>query len=323
MNYKQVIKIKEPLSEIGLGCWAFSGKGFWDNCDDQESIRIIHAAIDSGINFFDTAPIYGMGHSEEIVGKAIAMGKRNQVFLASKCGLVWNESGKARKLLSKESILKEIDDSLQRLQTDYLDLYQLHWPDHSTPLEETIEAIEVVKKAGKIRYFGLTNYSVNEAEKIASMTEISSMQGLYNVLEQNPDSYHGGRLEYKTREEILPFCAAGGLAFFPYSPLMQGALAGVFKKTGNFSSTDVRSNNPKINGEGFIEYYEKVNKIKVFGHEIGRPINEIAINWLRQQQGVTSIIGSIQHTSELTQNLKALSWKLTDDDIEVLEKIVE
>jgi aryl-alcohol dehydrogenase-like predicted oxidoreductase len=320
MIYKQVKMINESISVMGIGCWNFGGD--WDTSDDTNSISIVHAAIDSGINLFDVAPVYGWNHAERILGKALKR-KRENVLIASKCGLVWNEKHETRNDLSKSNLLKEIDESLQRLQTDYIDIYQLHWPDHGTSIEETVEALDIIKKAGKIRYIGLSNYSQAEVEIFMSMIDIHEQQGLYNMLERNTDTYHNIELEYKTEEEMLPTVRKYGQAFLPYSPLFQGLLAGKFSKEKNFSNKDIRNQNPKLLGETFLEYYKCYEKLDEFAKEMGKPINELALNWLRQIPEVTSIIGGASSIAQLEKNLHALTWEISDDEMKHINEIIE
>jgi len=319
MIYKKVKMIQESISAIGIGCWNFGGD--WDNTDDNKSISIVHTAIDKGVNLFDVAPVYGWNHAERVLGRAL-VGKRDKVLIASKCGLIWNEKRETRNDLSKTSILKEIDESLQRLQTDYIDIYQLHWPDHNTPIEETVEALREIKKAGKIRYIGLSNYAKSDVETFMSMIEINAQQALYNMLERNTDSYHNIDLEYKTEEELLPIVKKYGQAFLPYSPLFQGLLAGKFTKDKKFSEADIRNANPKFSDGAFEEYFKCYEKLNEFAKEIGRPINEIAINWLRQKPEVTSIIGGASSISQLDKNVKALEWDISDDEMAHIEEII-
>ena len=306
MVYKKVEKIAEEISAIGIGCWNMGGD--WDSSEENTSIRIIHAAIDLGINFFDVAPVYGWGVSETILGKALKEGgRRDKVLIASKGGLLWNEKHQTRNNLSKDSLLKEIDDTLTRLQTDHVDIYQMHWPDPNVPLEETAEALNIMKKAGKIRYVGLSNFC---------------QQGLYNMLERNPGSYHGISLEYRTEKEVFPNVKKYGQAFLPYSPLFQGLLAGRFLDGLTISARDIRNENPKLTGEAFKVYQDGARKLKVFADEIGRPMNEMALNWLRQKEEVTSIIGGASSMEQLEKNLRCTEWDLTTEELGEIEKIL-
>ena len=321
MIYKKAKMIDEKISAIGVGCWNFGGD--WDGYNESNSISLVHSAIDKGVNFFDVAPVYGFGTSEEILGKALKHGKREKVLVASKCGLTWNSNHETSNNLTKENILKEIDESLIRLQTDYIDIYQLHWPDHNTPIEETVSALEEIKKAGKIRYIGLTNFSKKDIEKFMSMIEINSQQSLYNMFERNTNSYHNIPLEYKTEQEILPLVKEYGQAFFPYSPLFQGLLVGRFLEKGNFSEKDIRTANPKLNGEALKTYQLGVVELNEFAKKIGKPLNEIVINWLRQKEEITSIISGASSMLQLEKNIHSTTWDLVEDELKEIEKIIK
>lgn len=321
MIYKKVKMIEEEISAIGIGCWNFGGD--WDGYNESDSINLVHAAIDSGINLFDVAPVYGYGNSEKILGKSLKHGKREKVLVASKCGLTWNSKHETSNNLTRKNILREIDESLIRLQTDYIDIYQLHWPDHNTPIEETVSALEEIKRAGKIRYIGLTNFSKKDIEKFMSMIEINSQQSLYNMFERNTDSYHNIPLEYKTEDEILPLVKEYGQAFFPYSPLFQGLLVGRFLEKGKFSEKDIRTANPKLSGEAFQTYQSGVVDLNEFAKDLAKPLNEIVINWLRQKEEITSIISGVSSIAQLEKNIHSTRWNLREDELKEINKIIE
>lgn len=322
MVYKKVKRIAEEISAIGIGCWNMGGD--WDSSEENTSIRMIHAAIDQGINFFDVAPVYGWGVSETILGKALKEdGLRNKVLIASKGGLLWNEKHQTQNNLSRDSLLKEIDDTLARLQTDHVDIYQMHWPDPNEPLEETAEALNIMKKAGKIRYVGLSNFSQADVEQMMEYISVDCQQGLYNMLERNPGSYHGIPLEYRTEKEVFPNVRKYGQAFLPYSPLFQGLLAGRFLDGLTISERDIRNENPKLTGEAFKVYQDGARKLKAYADEIGRPMNEMTLNWLRQKEEITSIIGGASSVEQLEKNLRCISWDLTGEELEAIGKILE
>lgn len=322
MLYKKVDKIKEEISVIGLGCWNFGGD--WDNMDDEKAIEIVNHAIENGVNLFDVAPVYGWGHSEEVLGRALKeSGKRDKVLIASKGGLLWDENRKTSNNLSKDSLLKEIDQSLERLQTDYIDIYQLHWPDPNTKLEETAEALKIMLEAGKIRYVGLSNFSQKDVEEMMKFVDVHCQQGLFNMFERNTDTYHGIPLEYKTEDEVLPFVKKHGQAFLPYSPLFQGLLSGKFSKRNNFSEKDIRNENPKFNEENVTLYLDAADKLKVISEKYNKPMSEIAFNWLRQIREVTSIIGGVSSIDQLNRNLKSLEWEIDSEMMKEIDKIIE
>ena len=321
MRTKRVPLIDDELSAIGFGCWALGGSDIWNKTDDRESVETVHRAISLGINFFDVAPVYGFGHAEEILAKAVA-GQRDRVLIASKCGLVWDDRQRITNNLTAENIFQEIDQSLRRLDTDYIDLYQAHWPDPNTPIEETMDALERVKTSGKIRYIGVSNFSLELLSRAMELTTVVSHQGLYNLLEHNPTSYHNIPLEYRTRAEILPFCQKHGLAFLPYSPLFQGLLTGTFTEAGNFDENDVRASNPKLVGQPYQTHFEIVQQLAGFAREIGRPLSQLAMNWLINQESVTSIIAGAQNVRQLEENVASLSWELTADMVTRISEIL-
>ncbi len=319
MIYKKVKMIEEEISAIGIGCWGFGGD--WDTSEEEKSIRIIHEAIDLGINFFDVAPVYGWGVSETILGKALQGGKRDKVLIASKAGLTWEKKYETQNNLSKANLFREIDDSLRRLQTDHIDIYQMHWPDPNTPLEETAEALSELKKAGKIRYVGLSNFNQKDVEKMMEMIEVNCQQSLYNMLERNPKSYHSIPLDYRTESEVLPTVRKYGQAFLPYSPMFQGLLAGKFLNGQLFSEHDIRRANPKLAGPEAEIYMNAARKVKAFAEEIGHPMNEVSLNWLRQKEEVTSIIGGASSTEQLEKNVRCLNWELDEEMLARLNEI--
>ena len=320
MIYKKVARIEEQISAIGIGCWNMGGD--WDSSEEKTSIDIIHAAIDMGINFFDVAPVYGWGVSETILGKALKGGLRDKVLIASKGGLLWDDAHQTTNNLSKKSLLQEIDDSLRRLQTDHVDIYQLHWPDPSVPLEETAEALTIMKDAGKIRYVGLSNFNQKDVETMMGYISVDCQQGLYNMLERNPQSYHGIPLDYKTEAEVFPNVKKYGQAYLPYSPLLQGLLAGKFLNGIDFSARDIRNANPKFSGELFEVYRAGALKIKEFADSIGRPMNEVSLNWLRQKEEITSIIGGASSVAQLEKNIRCTTWDLTEEELKQLDVIL-
>ena len=321
MKYKQFQTLgNEKLSSIGLGCWAFGGT--WNNTEDKASISTIETAVENGINFFDVAPIYGKGHSELILGKAVKKYERNSLFIATKCGLVWDKDGNVTKDLTRDSIYRELEATLKRLETDYIDLYQIHWPFDNMPLREAMETLTELKEKKLIRYIGLSNFSREQTEKCLEMAEISSYQGLYNMLERNSEIYHHKNLEYKTEKEILPVCSENNMMFLPYSPLMQGLLTGTFKKENNFDNNDDRYNNPKLNGEKFIKYYNITEELKEISFKLEKPLSQIALNWLVNKKEMGPVICGAQKPEHILENISSLDWDLTQENEEEIESVI-
>lgn len=321
MIYKQFKALNnEKLSSVGFGCWAIGGT--WNNTEDQKSIETIKKAVELGINFFDVAPIYGMGHSEKILGEALKDYDRSSLFIATKCGLIWDENKVVTKSISRESLYKELNASLERLQTSYIDLYQIHWPFEGMELEEGMATLMEMKEKGLVRYIGLSNFSLKDTKKCMELAEISTLQGLYNMLEPNSEIYHHKQLEYRTVNELLPLCKEEGMAFLPYSPLMQGLLTGEFKLENNFDSSDDRSKNPKLNGERFLNYFNCVEELKEIAREIGKPLSQVAINWLIAQKEVGPVICGAQTPQQIEENVRSTTWELEKNTIKKIEMVL-
>lgn len=313
--------IDEELSALGLGCWGLSGGGYWNGSSDKNSLATIDTAIELGVNFFDVAPVYGFGHAETLLGKGIE-GRRDKCFIATKCGLIWDDNKQISNCLAAGSIEEEIEQSLRRLNTDYIDLYQLHWPDPKTELEETMAALVKLKEKGKIRHIGLTNFSLSDLKLANSMTAIASYQGLYNLLEHNPDAYHDIPLEYRSRDQILPCVVQNNMMFLPYSPLMQGVLTDEFS-IDDIQDTDVRNANPKLNDEQFVVYNDIRTKLLEYASDIGRPLSQLEINWLTAQEGIGPVISGGFMPEHIIMNAKAMRWSLNDQQIIEIEGILE
>jgi aryl-alcohol dehydrogenase-like predicted oxidoreductase len=210
------------VSLIGYGAWK-AGKTVWDGIEEKKSIYAMQYAMDLGINFFDTAPGYGFGTSETFLGKAL-QGRRSQIILATKVGKRWDEQQKITKHLAKESILWEIDQSLRRMKLDYIDLIQVHWNDHKTPMDEVMSAFLMAQEQGKVRFFGACNLGLRELEALNSIAPLASVQVLYNMLDRNRRTFMGQELEYQTEKDIVPFCEKHSVGFIPYCPLARSWL---------------------------------------------------------------------------------------------------
>jgi aryl-alcohol dehydrogenase-like predicted oxidoreductase len=317
--YKTVSAMPDiRFSAIGFGCWSLGGGSGWRESSDADSIATIHRAIECGITFFDTAPVYGFSGSEALLGEALR-GRRDRITLASKCGLLWNDAKIIVRCLAAQAVRNDVENSLRRLRTDHLDILQLHWPDHNTPLEETARVLEEFLRAGKVRYLGVTNFSVADTERLSAMVPISSYQGLYNALERNPAGYHAEVLEYRTEKEILPYCLEKGFAFFPYSPLFQGLLTDDFAYTGGFAPGDVRVHNPQLNGANLVRHLKTRAVLKAVAERAGMSLAHLALSWLTNKPAVTSVICGAQHPDQIAENAAAGDITLSDairNDIE-------
>ncbi len=299
------------VSAISLGKWAMGATvETWGHVDDRESIAAIHQALDAGINLIDTAPIYGLGHSEEIVGKAIS-GRRDEVILATKCGLLFPKSSNElpQRCLKPESIQRECESSLRRLRTDYIDLYQCHWPDPDTPIRETMEALRLLIEQDKIRAIGLSNYG---CEKIAAAREFGPIHSL-----QPPFSM----VQPRTAEEILPFCHDHGIAVLPYSPLGKGLLTGKFDE--NSELTGIRARDPEFLGSRFKANLRVVDGLKEIAMNYDKTVAQLAINWAVHYPGVTSPIVGAKRPSQVIENVGGVGWTIEEPDMAKIGKLME
>ncbi|UOR13046.1 aldo/keto reductase [Halobacillus amylolyticus] len=272
----ETIKISNTnleASRIGLGTWAIGGL-MWGGTDEKQSIQTIHAALDKGISLIDTAPAYGFGRSEEIIGKAVKeYGNRDNILLATKAGLEWQNNELFRNG-SKERIHKEVEDSLDRLQTDYIDLYQLHWPDPMTPLHETAEALHYLYKQGKIRAIGVSNFSPEQMDIFREAAPIHTLQPPYNLFERDIE------------KNTLPYTMEHNITTVSYGSLCRGLLSGKMSADREFKGDDLRNNDPKFQQPRFNQYLKAVEELDKLAQErFGKRVLHLALKWVLQQPG--------------------------------------
>lgn len=297
-------------SIIGYGAWKVS-KVMWDGVSDEKSVYAMQYAIDHGINYFDTAPGYGYGHSEKLVGQAIK-GRRDQVILATKVGKRWDENLapleqqdkesqlKIRKDLSKESVLWEIDQSLKRLGTDTIDLIQIHWNDGKTPLSEPMEAFLKARDAGKVRYFGVCNLGVSSLEEVRRISEISTVQVLYNMIDRNTEIFLGSRLEYRTEQDILPYCRRHNISVIPYCPLARSWLT-------DHIDPVIPVNYPVYWDEAVKQsMYQKREQYLEEARQQGMSLSAYALQWLARQEIIGTIIIGSTTPAHIQANIDSL-----------------
>ncbi len=297
MEHVSIPDIPIKASRVGLGTWAMGGD-LWGHTDDAESIRTIHAALDRGINLIDTAPAYGDGHAEEVVGRAVAeRGGRGQMIIASKVGLEWRGNTIFR-IASRERIFKEIEDSLRRLQTDYIDLYQVHWPDPLVPIEETAEAMLELKQQGKIRAIGVSNYSVDEMERFREVAPLASAQPPYNIFERAA----GG---------VIRWCQQQGVATLAYEALCRGLLTGQINADTRIGADDVRRTDPKFQPPRFAQYIAAVERLTELAQkQYGKSLLALAVRWALDQPGVSVVLWGTRHPNRLDPLADVFGWQL-------------
>jgi aryl-alcohol dehydrogenase-like predicted oxidoreductase len=285
------------VSRVGLGTWAIGG-WMWGGTDEEESVQTISAAVERGVNLIETAPAYGFGRSEEIVGRAIAEGRlRSRVFIATKVGLEWTD-GKVFRNASRDRILCEATDSLRRLRTDYIDIYQVHWPDPLVPIEETAEAMQTLFDQGKIRAIGVSNFSVLQIARFRRVAKLHVVQPPYNLFERNIE------------KELLPYCRESGLATLTYGALCRGLLSGKLQVDAHFEGDDLRLTDPKFQPPRYSQYLAAVRRLDQFARQrYGKRVIHLAVRWLLDQ-GATVALWGARRPGQLQAIDEVFGWSL-------------
>jgi aryl-alcohol dehydrogenase-like predicted oxidoreductase len=297
MEFATIPETSIRISRVGLGTWAIGG-WMWGGTDEEESINAISAAIDRGVNLIDTAPAYGFGRSEEIVGRAIAdSGRRSRVLIATKAGLEWKD-GKVFRNASRERIRREIGDSLRRLQTDYIDIYQVHWPDPLVSIEETAETMQTLFDQGKIRAIGVSNFSVAQIERFRRVAKLHVVQPPYNLFEREIEA------------ELLPYCRQSGLATLTYGALCRGLLSGKLQEDAHFEGDDLRLTDPKFQPPRYAQYLAAVRRLDQFaGDNYRKRVIHLAVRWILDQGATTALWGA-RHPGQLQPIDEVFGWSL-------------
>ena len=288
------------VSRIGIGTWAIGG-WMWGGSEEKESIETIRAALDQGITVVDTAPVYGFGRSEEIVGKALAAsGLRSRAVIATKAGLDWRD-GKVFRNASRERITREVEDSLARLRTHYIDIYQVHWPDPLVPMEETASAMAELYKQGKIRAIGVSNFSVAQMEAFRQVAPLHVLQSPYNLFERGIE------------DEILPYCRRNDIAVLGYGALCRGLLSGSMRRDTTFGGDDLRKNDPKFQRPRFAQYLAAVERLDLLAqYRYGKRVIHLAVRWMLDH-GVTVALWGARHPGQLAPVADVGGWSLEAD----------
>jgi aryl-alcohol dehydrogenase-like predicted oxidoreductase len=283
------------VSRVALGTWAMGG-WMWGGTDESESIATIRAALDQGINLIDTAPVYGFGVSEEIVGKAL-MGVRSAAVIATKVGVEWRD-GKVYRNASRNRIMAEIHDSLRRLRTDYIDIYHVHWPDPLVPMEETASAMRELYQQGKIRAIGVSNFTVAQMQTFRAIAPLHVLESPYNLFERAID------------DEILPYCLANGIATLGYGALCRGLLSGRMRPDSTFGGDDLRRIDPKFQPPRFAQYLNAVAQLdQLAQHRYQRHVIQLAVRWMLDR-GISVALWGGRHPEQLHAALGLAGWSL-------------
>ncbi len=319
-------KVQLPSSDVKItpitfGAWAIGG-WFWGGAEENESVKAIEAAIANGMTTIDTAPVYGFGQSEEFVAKAIK-NKRNKVEILTKFGLVWDKkSGHIHyektfdnqgnevslyRLGSKESVIEECENCLRRLGTDYIDLFQQHWPDNSTPVEETMEALEILKTQGKIRAGGVSNYSAKEMTDAERFFQLSSNQVPYSMVNRGIE------------DEIVPYCTSNNKAIIVYSPLQRGVLTGKITTDYKFNEGDHRPSTPFFQEPNLSKINQFLAEIKPIAVAKKATIAQLVLKWTLQQSGITCVLAGARNEKQVLENLKAVEIELSTEELDFIQ----
>jgi aryl-alcohol dehydrogenase-like predicted oxidoreductase len=308
MEYRKLGSNGPELTTIGFGSWAMGGSEHqgmsWGPQDDDQSMEAVCTALDHGVNWFDTAAVYGFGHSEEVLGRALS-DRRKDVIVATKFGLVWDDQGNLTNNSSYDSVIRQCDASLRRLGTDYIDLYQQHWPDMiGTPVEESMRALDDLIKAGKVRYAGVSNFDIPLLERALTVRHVDSLQPRYNLFDAD------------VGKDILPFCRQHGIGVVAYSPLASGLLGGKYTPNQRFDERDWRAGDPNFTGEGLRQNLQKVERLRAIADRFGKTVAQLAVAWVLANPAVTSAIVGVRKPDHILGALPAADWHLDQETMQ-------
>lgn len=321
MEKRQLGESKLHVTPITFGAWA-AGGWMWGGTEQNQSVEAIRASIDLGVTSIDTAPIYGQGHSEEIVREALKGIPRDKVQILTKFGMRWDlAKGKfitdskkndgtpisIYRYAGKESVIEECERSLQRLGTDYIDLYQIHWPDPTTPIEETMEAVLKLKEQGKIREAGVCNYNVEEMERAESILPLASNQVPYSMVRRDIE------------EEVVPWCRKNKRGILAYSPLQRGLLTGKFRPDTSFGEGDTRPEEVWFQAENIRRVNKFLDEIRPIAEEKGATLAQLVIQWTLQQPGITVALVGARNPKQAEENAKAGEITLTPEEAKMID----
>ncbi len=297
-------------SRIGLGTWAIGG-WLWGGTDEARSIDTIHAALDRGVRFIDTAPAYGQGRSEEIVGKALD-GRRDDVVLATKVGIEWDDDGNVRRNATPERVRREIEDSLRRLRTDYIDLYQVHWPDPLVPVEETAAELEALRREGKVRAIGVSNFSPEQLNRFRERAALSTDQPPYNIFERGIE------------DDVLPYCREHDIVTVTYGALCRGLLTGKMQPDTQFEGDDLRNDDPKFQRPRYRQYLNAVDALDRLARErYDTDVLHLAVRWLLDRPGAGIVLWGARRPEQVEPMPEVMGWSLDAGGMAAVDEILD
>jgi aryl-alcohol dehydrogenase-like predicted oxidoreductase len=300
------------ITPIGVGAWAIGGGGWqfaWGAQDDNESVNAIHAALDKGINWIDTAAIYGLGHSEEVVGRALA-GRANRPLVFTKCGIVWDETRQGKRTIEPESIRKEVEQSLSRLKMDVIDLYQIHWPEPDNLVEAAWTMMAQLQQEGKVRHIGVSNFSADQMRRAQAIAPITSLQPPYSII--SPE----------IEKEILPYAQANNIGVIIYSPMKSGLLSGSMtrERIAAMPVDDFRQRTPNFKEPLLSRNLELADLLGTIGKRHGRTAGEVAIAWTLRHPAVTGAIVGMRSAKQVDGVIGAADFRLSAEELGEIEQ---
>jgi aryl-alcohol dehydrogenase-like predicted oxidoreductase len=302
------------ITPVGFGAWAIGGAGWefgWGDQDDKDSIAAIHRALELGVNWIDTAAVYGMGHSEEVVASALSSWSGTRPYVFTKCGLLGDEQGYVHRNLRANSIRRECENSLRRLMVDRIDLYQIHWP--SEDLEEGWGEMARLQEEGKVRWIGVSNFDASQLRRAERIAPVTSLQPPYSLIrcEVEPD--------------ILPYCHSHGIGVIVYSPMQSGLLTGAMtrERVAKLPDSDWRSRDPEFREPKLSKNLALVERLRKIGQKYGVPPGQVAVAWVLCNPAVTAAIVGARSSQQVEQNVGAADLHLSDEDVAEIEGINE
>jgi aryl-alcohol dehydrogenase-like predicted oxidoreductase len=314
MQKKQFGNSDMMITPLGVGAWAMGGGGWqfaWGPQDDQNSIEAIHAALDAGINWIDTAAIYGLGHSEDVVARALD-GRSERPYIFTKCERVWDADGKIGRCLKRESVRREMEASLRRLKVDVIDLYQIHWPEPEEDIEEGWAALAELKKEGKARWIGVSNFNQEQIERAQKIAPVTSLQPPYSMV--SPE----------VEQELLPHAQAHNIGVIVYSPMKNGLLSGKMtrERIAQFPADDFRQNTPHFKEPLLTRNLKLVELLREIGNRHGRTPGEVAIAWTLRHPAVTAAIVGMRSAAQVEGVIGAATFRLSPEETAEIERFL-
>ena len=313
MELRQLGNSDLRITPMGIGVWAMGGAGWafaWSDQDDDASVAAIHAALDAGINWIDTAAVYGLGHSEEVVAKALR-GRANRPYVFTKCARNWDENRQIVKLLKRDAIRKECENSLRRLGVDVIDLYQMHWPEPDEDIEEGWTAMAELKAEGKVRWIGVSNFNVSQLERVQSIAPVTSLQPPYSLIRREVEA------------EVLPYAHAHNIGVIGYSPMGSGLLTGAMtrERFANLPDDDWRRRGPQFQEPLFTRNLAIAEKLKEIAARHGHSAGEAAIAWTLANPAVTGAIVGIRNAEQVAGIIGAMEFRLTPEELAEIDAV--